>query len=187
MKYDFSSYVWFFPSEKAEAEVAADYILSWIAAFGAMSWIVSDQGSHFKNELLSKVVSELRTRHHFTTAYCPWANGSIKRVCREVLRELTALLSEWELGSQDWPTIEETIQSVLNHAPLKQLGKSSDSEIFRYPLEVFTGVKLGQPLLRAVPVERYDGASSEDELRMRQLVKTDMLQKSVGIGTSKTK
>lgn len=88
---DLSSYVWLFPVDAATSEAAADSITSRIAAFGAMDWLVSDQGSHFKNQLLRQLTSELRTAHHFTTAYSPWANGTVERVCWEVLRACTAL------------------------------------------------------------------------------------------------
>jgi hypothetical protein len=37
----------------------------------------------------------LRADHHFTTAYTPWANGTVERVGREVLRATRALLSEY--------------------------------------------------------------------------------------------
>lgn len=42
-----------------------------------MEYLVTDQASHFKNVLLNSLVEEAQIQHHFVTAYCPWANGSI--------------------------------------------------------------------------------------------------------------
>lgn len=60
--------------------------------------------------------------HHFITAYCPWANGSVECTYREVFCSFKALRSEWKLSEKDWPAITECVQSVLNHAPLLRLG-----------------------------------------------------------------
>ena len=84
-----------------------DALIHWIGSFGTMEWFVSDQGSHFKNQLIDELTSELRVHHHFTTAYSPWANGSVERVCREVLRATKALCSEWKLAPRDWPAVTE--------------------------------------------------------------------------------
>jgi len=78
---DLSSYVWLFPKQAATAEEAADALVNWIGSFGCMEWLCSDQGSRFKNELLRELSSELKVSHHFTTAYSPWANGSVERIC----------------------------------------------------------------------------------------------------------
>ena len=138
LKDDFSSYVWLFPCTSADADAAAEAILSWIASFGAVEWFISDQGSHFKNKLIAQITTELEARHHFTTAYTPWANGTVERVCREVLRAAKALCSEWKLSPKDWPAVIESIQSIINNSPLKRLGVSSNGNgsTFRSPLEV---------------------------------------------------
>ncbi len=125
---DLSSYVWLWSAGSCTSEHAEDALSNWIGAFGCPVWLISDRGSHFHNELIKSLTEELRLRHHFTTAYCPWANGSVERVCREVLRACKALLAEWRLAAQDWPTLTECIQSVLNHSPLKRLGLRSPQD-----------------------------------------------------------
>ncbi|OWZ08682.1 Gag-pol Polyprotein [Phytophthora megakarya] len=49
------------------------------------SW-VSDQGTHFKNKVIEALQHAIGGHHHFTTARCPWANGTVEVVNREVLR-----------------------------------------------------------------------------------------------------
>lgn len=68
---DTSGYVWLFPAEFANSEVAAETLAQWYAIFGAFEWLVTDQGAHFKNELIRNLSKELLVKHHFTTAYSP--------------------------------------------------------------------------------------------------------------------
>ena len=102
-----SSYVWLWPTEAATSEEAVNALKTWTGSFGVMKWLLRDQGSHFKNQLLSELSSEFRVHHYFTTAYSPWANGTMERVCREVLRACRALCSEWKLALQDWAAVTE--------------------------------------------------------------------------------
>ncbi|OWZ00772.1 Retrotransposon protein [Phytophthora megakarya] len=44
----------------------------------AVSQWVSDRGTHFKNQLLELLRKSYGSAHHFTTAYCPWANGTVE-------------------------------------------------------------------------------------------------------------
>ena len=69
---DFSSYVWCFAFESADAESAAGALKSWFAAFSSMPWLVTDQGSHFKNQILVELKKTFRYSHHFTTPYSLW-------------------------------------------------------------------------------------------------------------------
>ena len=175
MKDDLSGYVWMRPFTSANAEAAAKMVSEWIALFSCMAWMVSDQGSHFKNELLKDLTKEYRVSHHFVTAYSPWANGTVERVCREVLRCCRALLSEWRLGAQDWPLVIHCIQSVLNESPSKRLGLRDKSQpnVYRTPLECFTGIKPRRPLLRALPVTTSSSTYSDSYAAIERIIDID--------------
>ena len=175
---DLSSYTWLWLTDSCSAENAAEALGTWIGCFGSMRYLVTDQGSHFKNVLLRSLVEEARTQHHFVTAYCPWVNESVERMCREVLRACKALLSEWSLSPMDWPGITECMQSVLNHAPLTRLGLRDPNAkgVYRTPLEVLTGHRPVRPLLRAMPISDYPSAIACDELHARQLIGIATLQ-----------
>ena len=75
----------------------------------------------------------------------------------------------------------EIIQSILNDAPLKRLGKSllGNGQQYRSPLEVFTGQPATRPLLRACPPTEFNNAPSIDEVRLFQEFQMDRLQKSI--------
>lgn len=91
---DLSSFVWLNSTTSATAEFAADVLSKWVSMFGSMSWLVTDQGSHFQDIVHTSMIRKFRTRKHFTTAYSPWANGTVERANRGVLRATNTLLSE---------------------------------------------------------------------------------------------
>ena len=175
---DLSSYIWLWPTEDTTTASAAEVLCVWIGVFGAMHWLVSDQGSHFKNRLISEFSDELQTKHHLMTAYSPCANGSVERIFREVIRAYKALLSKWKLGAKDWPSAAEAVQSVINHAPSKRLGlRSADvAGVYRTPLEVFPGHEPVRPLIRALPIQKYRSSLITDEIRARTLLGVENLQ-----------
>lgn len=181
IKDDLSSFVWLWPTHSATGDAAVDAITTWISTFGAMEWIVSDQGPHFNCELFKGVTSDLKVNHHFTTAYSPWANGTVERVCKEVLRACQALLLEFKLSPKEWPSVTECIQSILNQSPLKRLGlrDKSDPQVYRSPLEVFTSHLPSRPLLRALPIEKYQTLPSLSIIRAQQVADIDAVQHSL--------
>ena len=65
---------------------------------------------------------KLGAHHHFTTPYCPWANGTVEVVNRSILRTVKTLLSEMKLHFDEWPSLLLQVQSALNHLPADRLG-----------------------------------------------------------------
>jgi hypothetical protein len=142
-----SSYLWLIPCFSADTVSTMDAFMMWFAAFGvAMLW-VSDRESHFKNQVMDGVRKALRSQHHFTTAYSPWANGTVERACREVLRETRALLSEFQLNSKQCPEVARIVQSVLNNSPSPQRGNIA-------PITAFTGRAPDFPLRSLVTPDK---------------------------------
>ncbi|GMF23720.1 unnamed protein product [Phytophthora fragariaefolia] len=79
-------------------------------------------GHHFKNAVISALQRALGAHHQFTTPRCPWANGTVEVLMREVLRCARALLSDWRLSETEWPKVIKIEQLVLNHSPSHSLG-----------------------------------------------------------------
>jgi RNase H-like domain found in reverse transcriptase/Reverse transcriptase (RNA-dependent DNA polymerase)/Integrase zinc binding domain len=77
LKDDLSGYLWLVPCEAANAAATVNALMLWFAAFGVVSMWVSDRGAHFKNQVVEGMRQALRSQQHFTTAYTPWANGTI--------------------------------------------------------------------------------------------------------------
>jgi hypothetical protein len=114
-------------------------LIEWFATCGVAPQWVSDQGSHFKNQIMTEVQRKLGAKHHFTIAYCPWANGTVEAVCKQTIRAARAILSEIHLAPQEWPCILPAIQAVLNNSP-------SSHRAGQMPLTAFTGHARDSPL-----------------------------------------
>ncbi len=146
VKDDLSSYTWLHVAAHADAETCAAALARWIRTFGAMTHWVSDQGTHFKNQVMAALADAYCIAHKFTVAYSPWVNGTVEAVMRTVQASCRALLTDLKLGPHDWPSIAPVIQSTLNEAPLERLGPR-DEGVHRSPLEVMTGLRPRRDLL----------------------------------------
>ncbi|KAF0739334.1 hypothetical protein Ae201684_004903 [Aphanomyces euteiches] len=96
IKCDTSKLVWLFPTPEATATFVKHCLLQSFAVFGICYDWVSDQGTHFKNQVIAELQHSLGEHHHFTTARCPWANGTVEVVMRQILRLFRSCLSEWK-------------------------------------------------------------------------------------------
>jgi hypothetical protein len=105
LKDDLSSYCRLIPVVAANAVTTAAAHIDWFATFGVVLDWISDRGSHFRNV----VVCQIRERNHssrrFTLAHCPWSNGTVEVVNREILRLLRALCSELKIPFREWPNL----------------------------------------------------------------------------------
>ncbi|KAG3194621.1 hypothetical protein PC128_g9193 [Phytophthora cactorum] len=80
IKDDASKLVWLVPCEAADAETIFHCLTDWFSIFGVCRTWVSDQGTHFKNKTIEALQHALGAHHHFITARCPWANGTVEVV-----------------------------------------------------------------------------------------------------------
>jgi hypothetical protein len=101
----YSNYVWLKQCKNADAYSTAAVLIEWFAAFGvAQQWVMTD------------IQKQFGTNHHFTTAYSPWANGTVAAICKQTIRAARAMLSEMHLAPQEWPCVLPAIQAVLNNS-----------------------------------------------------------------------
>lgn len=114
-------------------------LLAWHSRFGIPPEWISDQGTHFKNEVVTELGRRLRVQQTLTPAYCPWTNGSVERVNRDILEVIRAMVLEYKIGYKDWVYLVPMVQSNLNHTAVPSLGN-------RAPLELFTGLPCPTPL-----------------------------------------
>jgi hypothetical protein len=92
---------------------------------------------------MTELQKQLGIKHHFTTAYCPWANSTVEAVCKQTIRAASAMLSEMHLAPQERPCILPAIQAVLNNSP-------SSHRAGQTPLNAFTGHARDSPLALTV-------------------------------------
>jgi hypothetical protein len=112
----------------------------------------------------------LGTSHNFTTAYSPWANGTVEAVCKQAIRAARAMLSEMRLAPQEWPCVLPAIQAVLNNSP-------SSHRAGQTPLTDFTGHARDTPLSLIIlrPIENQ----SLSFFRAQQLAESTKISQQV--------
>ncbi|KAF0713697.1 Aste57867_4246 [Aphanomyces stellatus] len=121
-KDDFSQFKWFWESDVANAQVVARCLLQWFAVFGVCyHWHVL--GAH----------------HHFTTARCPWANGTVESAMKITLKTFRSLFSEWLMQPSQWRLIVPVVMLVLNQTPSESIGGVA-------PITAMTGSHAMSPL-----------------------------------------
>ena len=125
----FSRFVEFIPAYAATSVVAARAIIQWSARQGLPDFIISDGGPHFKNELLADLNDCMGIKAHITLAYCPWANGSIEVVGRDLLYTLKNLCSEFKVSFDEWDLILPVATYAINHRPREILGGKTSVNI----------------------------------------------------------
>lgn len=121
------------------SEIVVDALLMWQSRFGLPDTIITDNGSHFYNEMVALLIKKLKRHHTFVPAYSPWINGSIERVNRDILQVIRVMILEYKLSHRDWTYFIPLIQSNLNHTVVKSLAGYS-------PSELFTGLPRSTPL-----------------------------------------
>ncbi|KAE8963385.1 hypothetical protein PR002_g29306 [Phytophthora rubi] len=126
-------------ADTADSSVTVEALLAWHARFGVPPTWISDQGSHFKNEVVAELSRRLRTQQEFTPAYCPWINGSVERVNRDILQVIRTMILEYKTNHTDWPYLMPMVQASLNHTAVPSLGNKA-------PVELFTGLPCLTPL-----------------------------------------
>jgi hypothetical protein len=97
-------------------------LCEWFKRYGPVHLWVTDQGAHFKNRAVDWMQKAWGAEHHFVTAYCPWANGSVEVVNRVLLKVLKSMLSKRKYKTVEWTKVVAWVQASLNFSPSSRLG-----------------------------------------------------------------
>ncbi|OWY93630.1 hypothetical protein PHMEG_00036901 [Phytophthora megakarya] len=158
LKDDASHYCELVKCETPTSEVAADALMGWHSRFGIPRDWISEQGTHFKNE----VIEELCTRMN------PSINGSVERVNRYILQVLRVLILDYKLNHRDWPRLIPIVQASLNHTAVPSLAGKTPGELFTRlePPSPLQAIYLGPEMTASVQPTR---TSAEIESNLAQL------------------
>ena len=148
---DFSAYCWLCPFSNANAASTAEALLEWTTSFNVPKMLMSDQGTHFKNETIRRLSRALKVPHHFTLPHAPWSNGQVERLGKEILRTLRVMVSELRLNFSEWPDLVPLVQSALNNSPSPQRANKAPITIFMGrepspPVATFIRHETGRPV-----------------------------------------
>jgi hypothetical protein len=134
-----------FVTNSADAQTCAEAFLLWRSRYGLPSdvVIVSDNGSHFANQLIKQMESSLKLQHRFSVKYSPWSNGSAEVQNRKLLRLFRSLSSEYK--SVEYERLLPLVLSFINNSR----GRHSYS-----PNQIYCGVdKKPNTLFLGIPVD----------------------------------
>ena len=121
------------PCAGPTATVAARAMVEWYSQFGLARTWVSDCGTHFRGKVIRELSDLLKAKQSFVLAYCPWQNGSVERVNRDIVQVLRVLLLDYSVNRRDWPYLLPLVQASINHSQVQSLAGHS-------PIELFTGL-----------------------------------------------
>ncbi|GET55706.1 putative integrase core domain protein [Rhizophagus irregularis DAOM 181602=DAOM 197198] len=83
------------PVKEATAEQAALFIYEEIICrHGCPAKILSDQGTHFRNQIIEKLMEKFQIKHLFSTPYHPQTNGLVERFNRTLSESLAKLSTD---------------------------------------------------------------------------------------------
>lgn len=80
IKDDGSGYLWLSATSVATAIHGAYMLSRWQRTFTIPQCSVSDQGSHFMDNVRITMADSFNIQHHPTVVYSPWVNGTILRL-----------------------------------------------------------------------------------------------------------
>eukprot|EP00924_Labyrinthula_sp_SR-Ha-C_P010872 maker-scaffold_47-augustus-gene-0.0-mRNA-1 protein AED:0.42 eAED:0.43 QI:0/0/0/0.5/0/0/2/0/348 len=112
----------------------AESLLLWRANFGFAEdfLIITDNGSHFSNNLLHYLSKSIGFEQNFTIAYSPWTNGSVETANNSILNYLKSLVSQFGLHESQWPSILSLITYIINNKPMERRDGRTPNELFLY-------------------------------------------------------
>ena len=107
-------------------------LLEWHSNFvlADPSILITDNGSHFANQVMQYAVHALRGRHEFSIPFAPFTNGSCENRNRHVVRILRQLCSELSLTDRDWPVWVAITAGSLNNLPILNRANETPKELF---------------------------------------------------------
>ncbi|GMF62878.1 unnamed protein product [Phytophthora fragariaefolia] len=133
MKDNFSHFCELVPCDSPTSEVTVKGLVAWHSRFGIPSQWLSDNGSHFTNQVMTELCKRLKCQQNFVVAYGPWVNGSVERANRDILQVLKTMILEYRISHQDWMYLVPLVQANMNHSPVASLAN-------RAPIELRYGV-----------------------------------------------
>ena len=93
------------------AQTVAEFLVDTAALFGVPHQLLTDQGSHFNNELIHKVSLMMGCQHTLSTAYHPQTNGQVERWNATLRPQLNKLA---EQQPADWDKFLSAIVAAYN-------------------------------------------------------------------------
>ena len=122
------------------ALATAECLLQICGRYGCPQEIQSDQGTHFKNQLIEEFTKLLEIEHRFSVPYRPQSNGIVERSNRELKQHLQALVTEVPVLRDSWSIYLPLIQRVLNSTVHDTMGVSPTELVYAGSVDPYRGI-----------------------------------------------
>ena len=130
IKDSFSGFIRIFPCNTPDSYSASFGLYNWFCDYDMWNMLFTDNGSHFKNELIDTFNKMISSKHQFNVPYTSHSAGGIESVHPHFLTVLRCLMGENMSPFEDWPDYCKTIEKILNERPDKDRGNYSHKQIF---------------------------------------------------------
>lgn len=105
----------------ATADNVVKHLLAIVGRYGVPSVISTDQGSHFTDTTVEKLVKALNIPHRFSVPYHPQSQGQVERLNHELQRHLKAIVADKGCGGI-WSHYMPIAAAVVNDTPNARTG-----------------------------------------------------------------
>ena len=137
----FSRWVELFATQDATAKAACTCLVEHFGRFGNPTFIRSDNGAHFVNELIKLFLEATGTAHNRTLAYSSEENAIVERSNKEINRHIRAFI--FQRGSIDnYQDILPFVQRILNSEVNSRLNVSPADILFGNAVNLDRGILL---------------------------------------------
>ncbi|CAF0825482.1 unnamed protein product [Adineta steineri] len=160
------------------AQTVAEFIVEVASTFGVPKQLLTDQGTHFNNELVNAIAQLLGCHHTLSTAYHPQTNGQVERWNATMRPQLNKLASQ---QPADWDKYLSAVVSAYNNGEHDTTGITPFELMFgRNPSMVFDPTKpmvqLSKPsdylvhmrTFRAIQIQSARSNTQIQQVRMKQ-------------------
>jgi hypothetical protein len=125
----FSRYVTLHAGKDTTGDEAARALHTHICTYGVPTSILTDNGSQFINQIISRMTELYGINHNTTTAYSKEENGLVERANKEVNRHLRNIVFDLDIKN-DWAVYLPMVQRLMNSTVHVVLGVSPHQIIF---------------------------------------------------------
>jgi len=140
----FSKWVELYACDTATAKEAADCLLQHFGRYGAPSQILSDNGSHFVNELITEFLALVGVEHRLTVAYSKEENAMVERSNKEVNRHVRHICFDRRTKS-NWRQTLPIAQRIINSHFSERTKISPASIMFGNAIDLDRGIFAAMP------------------------------------------
>jgi len=134
--------------ERIDAEtIAAAFLDYWVATYGPLATVLSDNGPQFRSTFFQGVFSLLGISNRYATTYHPQTNGQVERYNRTIVGKLRKYVEDHQ---DRWDELVSMLTLAYNSRPQQSTGVA--------PLEFVTRERVRSP-----SVERMVGSPTPKE------------------------